>query len=85
MRRNWQPINPSIFAPNFAIFQPNLHLTAHSFLSAAGRLCMLANCGLDQGWNLFNCSNNFVGVHLFKRELLDSLFVQKFSCSIVHC
>ena len=37
------------FVANFAIFQPNLHLKAHSYLSAAGRLHMLANCGLDQG------------------------------------
>ena len=49
MRRNWQPINLSNFAADFAIFQPNLHLTAHSYLSAAGRLHMLAKCGLDQG------------------------------------
>ena len=43
MRRNWQPINLCNFAADFAIFQPNLHLTAHSYLSAAGRLHMLAN------------------------------------------
>ena len=49
MRRNWQPINLRNFAANFAIFQPNLHLKAHSYLSAAGRLHMLADCGLDQG------------------------------------
>ena len=46
---NWQPSNLSNFATNFAIFQPNLHLTAHSYLSAAGRLHMLDNCGLDEG------------------------------------
>ena len=49
MRRNWQPINLSNFAANFAIFQPNLHLRAHSYLSAAGRLQMLTNCSLNQG------------------------------------
>ena len=50
MRRNWQPINLSNFVANFAIFQPNLHLKAHSYLSAAGRLHMLADCGLDCRW-----------------------------------
>ena len=35
MRRNWQPINLCKFAANFAIFLPNLHLTAHSYLVAA--------------------------------------------------
>ena len=47
---NWQPINLSNFAPNFAICQPNLHLKAHSYLSAAGRLHMLADRGLDCRW-----------------------------------
>ena len=42
MRRNWQPINLRNFAANFAIFQPNLHLKAHSYLSAAGRLHLLS-------------------------------------------
>ena len=42
MRRNWQPINPSNFATNFAIFQLNMHLKAHSYLSAAGRLHLLS-------------------------------------------
>ena len=49
MRRNWQPINLSNFAADFAIFQPNLHLTAHSYLSAAGRLHMLNVAWIKEG------------------------------------
>ena len=91
MRRNWQPINPSNFATNFAIFQPNLHLTAHSYLSAAGRLHMLANCGFDHPCldvttcsiqHLFNCCSIFVQMHLFSGYLINQIFVQLSTCSI---
>ena len=89
MRRNWQPINLSNFAPNFAIFQPNLNLKAHSYLSAAGRLHMLADCGLNQGMNVIKgLLHPLEFVQLFQQICSDALVEKRIAqltiCLIVH-
>ena len=82
MRRNWQPINQNNFEANFAIFQPNLHLKAHSYLSAAGRLHLLSCSKIERRMLL---KEYLLNCYMFSWQVVQLDFVQLLLVELSTC